>query len=163
MRGDAGTLLVVLFGIPCLIALLTLLTVLFPRLVRGVQRAAAATPGRSFLLGVVNLLFLGVLTMVFSAAGERGGAGRAVSQILAIPPAVALGSGLLLGLSGMSVLIGDRIASHRGPIARAVLGSACMLLASLTPFFGWLLFFPYVALLGLGGVVISLFSKAPTA
>jgi hypothetical protein len=163
MRGDAGTLLVVLFGTPCSIALLTLLTVLFPRVVRGAQRAAAATPGRSFLLGVVNLLFLGVLTMVFAAAGERGGAGRAIFQILAIPPAVALGSGLLLGLAAISALIGERIASHRGAIAQAILGSASMLLASLTPLLGWLLFFPYVALLGLGGLVIGLFSKPPAA
>jgi hypothetical protein len=161
MRGDAGALLMVLFGIPGLISLLTLLTVLFPRVVRAAQRAAAAAPGRSFLLGVVNLLFLSVLTLVLSAAGERGGAGRGLLQILAIPPAVVLGSGLLLGLAALSALIGERIATHRGPVAQAVLGSASMLLACLTPFVGWLLFFPYVALLGLGGLVIGLFSKPP--
>jgi hypothetical protein len=163
MRGDAGTLLLVLIGIPGLISLLTLLTVLFPRVVRAALRAAAVTPGRSFLLGLVNLLFLGVLTVVFSAAGEGGGAGRGILQILAIPPAVALSSGLLLGLAAVSVLIGDRIASQRGPIAQAVLGSACVLLASATPFLGWLLFFPYVALLGLGALVIGLFNRPPAA
>jgi hypothetical protein len=118
-------------------------------------------PGRSLLLGAVNLLFLGALVTVLTAASERAGAARALLQILALPPAVALTAGLLLGVSAVAALAGARLAAARGPIAQLVIGSASLVLGSLTPLVGWFLFFPYIALLGLGGVVIGLFGRAP--
>jgi len=161
MKGDLGSLLLVLIGVPGLICLLTLGTVLFPRIVRAAQRAVAAMPGRSLLLGVVNLLFFTALVVVLTAAGERASSRSGVLEALALAPALILASGLTLGLAAMSILIGDKVVPQRGPISQVVIGAAAIVLAGLTPFLGWFLFFPYIALVGLGGVVISLFSRAP--
>ena len=118
-------------------------------------------PGRSLLLGVVNLLFFTALVVVLTAAGERAVSRSGVLEVLALAPALILASGLTLGLAAMSALIGDRLVPQRGPIAQVVVGAAALVLAGLTPFLGWFLFFPYIALVGLGGVVIGLFSRAP--
>ncbi|HEX9675096.1 MAG TPA: hypothetical protein VGA07_03895 [Anaerolineales bacterium] len=160
MREGLGPLLV-LIGAPGLVCLLSLVTVLFPRIAGAAQRSAAAMPGRSLLLGVVNLLFFTALVVVLTAAGERASSRSGVLEVLALAPALVLGSGLTLGLAAMSALIGDRLVSQRGPISQAVVGAAALVLAGLTPFLGWFLFFPYIALVGLGGVVIGLFSRAP--
>jgi hypothetical protein len=61
----------------------------------------------------------------------------------------------------MSALIGDRLVPLRGPISQVLIGAAAIVLAGLTPLLGWFLFFPYIALVGLGGVVIGLFSRTP--
>jgi hypothetical protein len=161
MKEGLSPLLLVLIGAPGLVCLLTLGTVLFPRIVPAAQRAAAAMPGRSLLLGVVNLLFFTALVVVFAAAGQRAVADGGLLEALALAPALILASGLTVGLAAMSTLIGDRLVPQRGPISRVVVGAAALVLAGLTPFLGWFLFFPYTALVGLGGVVIGLFSRAP--
>ena len=161
MREGLGPLLLVLVGAPGLVCLLALGTVLFPRTVLAAQRAAAAMPGRSLLLGVVNLLFITALVVVLTAAGERAVAGGGLLEVLALAPALILAAGLTVGLAAMSALIGDRLAPQRGPISQVVVGAAALALAGLTPFLGWFLFFPYIALVGLGGVVIGLLSRAP--
>ena len=161
MREGLGPLLLVLIGAPGLVCLLSLGTVLFPRIAGAAQRAAAAMPGRSLLLGVVNLLFLAALLVVLTAAGERVGAGGGLFEALALAPALTLAAGLTLGLAAMSALIGNRLVPQRGPLSQVVIGAAAIVLAGLTPFLGWFLFFPYLALVGLGGVVIGLFGRAP--
>ena len=160
MREGLGPLLV-LIGAPGLICLLTLVTVLFPRIAGAAQRSAAAMPGRSLLLGVVNLLFFTALVVVLTAAGERASSRSGVLEVLALAPALVLAAGMTVGLAAMSALIGDRMVPQRGPISQVVIGAAALVLAGLTPFLGWFLFFPYVALVGLGGVLIGLFSRAP--
>jgi len=160
MREGLGPLLV-LIGAPGLICLLTLVTVLFPRIAGAAQRSAAAMPGRSLLLGVVNLLFFTALVVVLTAAGERASSRSGVLEVLALAPALVLAAGMTVGLAAMSALIGDRMVPQRGPISQVVIGAAALVLAGLTPFLGWFLFFPYIALVGLGGVVIGLFSRVP--
>ena len=160
MREGLGPLLV-LIGAPGLICLLTLVTVLFPRIAGAAQRSAAAMPGRSLLLGVVNLLFFTALVVVLTAAGERASSRSGVLEVLALAPALVLAAGMTVGLAAMSALIGDRMVPQRGPISQVVIGAAALVLAGLTPFLGWFLFFPVTALVGLGGVVIGLFSRAP--
>ncbi len=164
MSEDLGSVLVLLLvGVPGMVSLLSLLGVLFPSVVRRAQGAAGAMPGRSLVLGAVNLLFLTALVLVLSAAGNRGGGGRGLLGVLAIPPGLALVSGLLLGLACMSALAGARLVPQRSPVAQTVIGAAALVLASLTPFIGWFVFFPYIALVGFGGLVIGLFSRAPEA
>lgn len=158
-QNPGSVVLLLLVGAPGLTSLLVLLTVLFPGTIRRAQRAVGEMPGRSLLLGIVNLLFLIALVLVLSSAGERSGGGRGLLGALAIPPGLALIAGLLLGMACISALVGERLSPERGAVSQAVIGAASLVLASLTPFLGWFLFFPYAALVGLGGLVIGLFSR----
>ncbi|MGH2621110.1 MAG: hypothetical protein ACRDHG_11160, partial [Anaerolineales bacterium] len=82
----------VVFG--SLVALFSLLRVLFPGQVGSAKAATIEMPGRSFALGTVNLLFLSVIVAAF---GALGGAGAGVFQLLAL---------ILLGLLVIALAFG---------------------------------------------------------
>lgn len=141
-----------------LVALFSLLRVLFPDQVGNARAAATEMPGRSFALGTVNLLLLSVIVAAFGALGE----GRAgIFQLLALILLGLLVIALAFGLTGMSVLIGERLLPDASHARQTAWGSATLVLASLTPFLGWFALFPYLAILGLGGFLIGLFRRSP--
>ena len=143
-----------------LVAFFSVMAVLFPRQVDSAQRAAQAMPGRSFLLGLVNAVFLTIAGVAFSALGD--GLGATIVKVLALPPLLAVLLGLAFGLAAMSPLIGERLAPDRSRPTQIALGASAMVLGCLAPFIGWFGLFPYVAFRGLGGFVIGLFGRAPT-
>ncbi len=159
MAEGFSVIVVSLLGGATLVGLFSVMGVLFPRLVDSAQRAAEAMPGRSLLLGLVNVLFLSITGLAFSALGD--GLGVAIVKILAVPPFLAVVLGLVFGLAAMSPLIGERLAPHRSRPAQIALGASVMILGSLAPFVGWFGLFPYVAFRGFGGFVIWLFGRAP--
>ncbi|HLE03836.1 MAG TPA: hypothetical protein VI729_04380 [Anaerolineales bacterium] len=146
----------VVFG--SLVALFSLLRVLFPVQVGSAKLAAIEMPGRSFALGTVNLLLLSVIV---AALGALGGGGGGIFQLLALILVGLLVIALGFGLAGMSVLIGERLLPDSSLARQTAWGSATLVLASLTPFLGWFGLFPYLAILGLGGFLIGLFRRSP--
>lgn len=159
MAEGFSVIVVSLLGGATLVGLFTAMGVLFPQLVDSAQRAAEAMPGRSFLLGLVNVLFLSIAAIAFSALGD--GLGAAIVKILALPPFLAVVLGLAFGLAAMSPLVGERLTPRRSRPAQIALGASVMVLGSLAPFVGWFGLFPYIAFRGLGGFVIGLFGRAP--
>ena len=159
MAEGFSVIVVSLLGGATLVALFSVMAVLFPRQADAAQRAAEAMPGRSFLLGLVNVGFLTIAGLAFSALGD--GLGAAIVKLLALPPLLAVLLGLAFGLAAMSLLIGERLAPDRSRSAQVALGASVMVLGSLAPFIGWFGLFPYVAFRGLGGFVIGLFARAP--
>jgi hypothetical protein len=141
----------------CLVALFLVLETLFPRLVARTHDAAEAMPGRAFLLGLVNFLFLFALLAVLSALGENLRIGAL--QLLALLVLALLLILLTFGLAGVAQLLGARLAPERGPLARTLWGAAALTLACLTPFLGWFGLLPYTALLGLGAFILSWFRR----
>lgn len=150
--------LALMVGLPALTvvltALLTVMGALFPGLIEGTKTSAAAMPGRSTLLGFVNVLFL---TIIGAALGSLGGGD--VVQILALLFLSALAVGIAFGLAGLAPLIGERLLPDSGNVRQTAWGAATMLIASLTPFLGWFGLFPYLAFRGLGAFVIYLFTR----
>lgn len=142
-----------------LVALFTVMGVLFPRQISGVRSTAAAMPGRSTLLGFVNVLFLLIIAAALSAIGEGGGGGG-LFQVLALILFVLLIAALAFGLAGMAPLIGERLLPEANATRQSTWGGAAMVVASLTPFVGWFLLFPYLSFRGLGAFVISLFTES---
>ena len=146
------------FVFASLVALFSLLRVLFPDQVGSAQGAATEMPGRSLALGMVNLLLIGVIVAAFGALGE----GRAgIFQLFALILFGLLVIALAFGLAGMSVLIGERLIPDASHTRQTAWGAAALVLASLTPFVGWFGLFPYLAIQGLGGFLIGLFRRSP--
>ena len=146
----------VVFG--SLVALFSLLRVLFPGQVGRAKAATIEMPGRSFALGTVNLLFLSVIVAAFGALGGRG---AGVFQLLALILLGLLVIALGFGLTGMSVLIGERLLPEASSTRQTAWGATSLVLACLTPFLGWFGLFPYLAIQGLGGFLIGLFRRPP--
>lgn len=139
---------------PPLVALLLVLEALFPRLIEETRHFAESAPGRALAVGTVNALFLGLVALILFAWSES--AGSDLLGLLGLLAVVILTLGVALGLAGMSQLVGLRLFPEAPPLRRALLGALLLVLACLTPLVGWLGLFPYVALRGLGGLVVAL-------
>jgi hypothetical protein len=133
--------------------------VLFPRLVRRTGAAAKRMHGRSFILGVVNLAFFAILAIALSSIGQR--AASTVLQVLALILFSVLLVGVGLGLAGMAMIMGERLASERSEVQQIAAGSVLLILSSLTPFLGWFLLLPYLCFRGVGGLVLGIFQRKP--
>ncbi|MCH7609859.1 MAG: hypothetical protein IIA51_04010 [Chloroflexi bacterium] len=135
-----------------LVALFVAMRALFPRQIGDVKSTGSTKPGRSFLLGLINVSFLSVIVAALSGGGE-------FLQLVAILLFAVLVGGLAFGLAGMALLLGERLLPESSEIRQAAWGSAVMIVASLTPFVGWLLLFPYLLFRGLGALILSLFIR----
>ena len=138
----------------CLAALFTSVAALFPVSVEIARRAADDHPGRSFGLGLVNVLFLTGLTLAFLSIS-----GGPLMKLLALIVASAGIVALTFGLTAVSGLAGERLAPHRSGMGRIVLGTVALSLGSLTPIVGWFGLLPYIICLGMGGFVLSVFRR----
>ena len=142
-------LALVLFCTGCLIALLIVLSVLFPQHLQRSSRTAGQSPGRSFLIGAVNVVFFGALALAMLSGGVPllQGIGVAIAALLIVAMAI--------GLGGMVQLTGERILPTAAPLRRTAWSALIVVAACLTPYVGWLLLFPYLVFRGVGGWLLG--------
>ena len=157
MADGIGIVLVTLLTGVSLIALFFGFRFLFPRVVERSRLAADRAPGRSFAVGLVNFLFFGAVGLGFAAISD--GVGANVFLFPATVILAALSLGILVGLAGIVLMLGERMIPEGNPRRQIFWGSTVIILASLTPFIGWFIFFPYVGLVGLGGFIIGWFRR----
>ena len=141
-----------LFGSPILAAYFLVVAALAPRRVARTQAALEASPGRAFVIGLINLVFLATVGLALLSMGESTGG------LLALPGIVCmalLAAGVTLGLAGVVQLVGARLVPGRGLLGRGVAGGLAVSLACALPVLGWFLLLPVVAMLGLGAFVVS--------
>jgi hypothetical protein len=136
-----------------LVALFVVMGALFPQQIASVKSTGSAMPGRSFLLGLINVLFLSVIAAALSGGGDLG-------QFLALMLFVVLLVGLAFGLAGLAPLVGERLLPDSGATRQAAWGATLMVVASLTPFIGWFLLFPYLSFRGMGAFILGLFNRS---
>jgi hypothetical protein len=154
MEDPLSMLLAAILLTICLAALFAAVAALFPVTVEITRRAADDQPGRSFGLGLVNILFLTGLTLALLSISE-GPFLRFLALLVTSAGTVAL----TFGLAAVVGLTGERIAPQRSGLARIVLGTVVLSLGCLTPVVGWFGLLPYVACLGVGGFVLGLFRR----
>lgn len=158
MDSGPGTLLLAVTSVACLVCTLAALRALFPGALRQSMETASLMPGRSLLVGFVNLVFLTVITLGLIALGQGLGGG------IAMLPAIALSTldGILLtfGLATIAQLLGERLFTGQGLAGRSMYGGLLLLLASLAPFVGWFGFFPYAVLTGVGAFILGMLGSS---
>ena len=135
-------------------ALLTTLAFLIPERAEAVRLTLAARPGRSFIIGLVNLLFFGVLAALFSQGGEVGG-------LLGLIILLALLGLAVIGLTGLLLLLRQRFYPPHEESDHSLLGvtiraSAILVAALLSPILGWFILAPILLIAGLGAGIITL-------
>ena len=135
-----------------LVALFVAMGALFPRQIADVKSKSSDMPGRSFLVGLINVVFLSVIIAALSGGGD-------FPQFVALLLFAILAIGLVFGLAGIGPLIGERLLPESSSVRQAGWGAAIMVVASLTPFIGWFLLFPYLSFRGLGAFLLGLFAR----
>jgi hypothetical protein len=158
-----GFVLLVLFGGISMIALLTAIALLLPDRVKLNQEKLESSLGKSFLLGLVNLLFwlpLGIF-FVYLARNNSGFLTGFFIFLGALVLLVLIGL-VILGLTGLAAiaqLLGTRIGIAKSPFQTSLHGDLLLVLACLTPYLGWYLFTPAIISIALGASIQSLFQR----
>jgi hypothetical protein len=146
--GLAGT------GLPALVSLLHLLV---PGVTERSSDALSRHPIGSFALGF--LAAIAILVVVTVSSNVLAGPGKLVGVL-----ALASGFGaVVLGWTGLSILVGRRLAERTGrshTVPDVLAGSILVEFACVIPILGWLFVLPIVLLMALGAGVRALLPRA---
>jgi len=152
-----GVILIVLVGLVSLIAFFIVVKALFPNRVERSRFHAHRSPGRAFMVGLVNLVFFAALALAFFGLADA--VGVQLLQILAMLILIIPAIGIVIGLGGIVVMTGERLAPEMVDHRRTGLGALALSLACAIPVVGWFGLLPYLCLLALGASILSLFRR----
>jgi len=153
-------LLIILLLTTSLAAYFLVIGALFGNRVTKTQRVINQLTGRSFLVGLVNFFFFGVIAIVlFSVADSTGGAIRVILTIPALLITALLTVILSFGLAGMVNVVGERILPEHSSLKKSVWGTMILTFACALPLVGWFLLFPYAGLVGFGATILGIFQR----
>jgi len=147
-----GTALVLVTGT----AVLLVLSGFFPRFTAQAHVVLEQSPGRAFVVGLVNLFFLSIIILILFALAQN------VTQLFAVPTLILLGAlvaAMLLGLTGLALLLGQRLWPDKPPVSRHSYAAFLLLLASLAPLVGWFVLLPILLIVALGACVMVLIGR----
>ena len=152
----AETIALILFvpaAIITLIALLILIPYLWPQRSTQASQILDKSPGRSFIIGFVNMLFFGILAIFLSQQGDFAG-------LLALLLLLALLGITVLGMGGFLLLLTSRLFFQPENELKARLKTAVLLILALfAPILGWFIFTPLLLIFGLGAGIVALFRR----
>ncbi len=145
----------ILISFPGLVVALNLL---LPRTVERAYIRLNRTPVKSFILGALVTLVIGV--WVAALAGAPSGALKGIAAVSAV-----IGLGLSsIGVAGLARLLGERISflgETRSELVNLVGGAVIYELACLAPPVGWFLFLPLSVVTTVGAAVFALLRWVP--
>jgi hypothetical protein len=140
-----------------LVALFAVMGVLFRTWVERTHELAETQARRSLLVGLVNVVSLTALTLALAMIGQNADLG--ILSVINILLLAAAAVAIVFGLAGMVRLVGAHLIPAAAQTRQAVWGGVALVLACLTPYVGWFLLFPYVAMRGLGAFVLVIASR----
>lgn len=130
---------------------------LFPRRVARTHALAESMPGRSLVIGVINVLFLGGLAVAFSALADS--VGNELPRLPAVLIIAVVFIALTFGLTAVAQLVGERLQPSKDRLQQTIWGALTLSLGSALPFIGWFALLPYAGCLGLGAFILSFFVR----
>lgn len=146
-------IIIILFSWGTLAALLVLLPALLPGRVARAQQVAQNSPGRSLVIGLVNLLFFGVVATIFTQGGDVGG-------LIALIILLALAAVTAVGLSAINQLVQTRLYPKDEGVKVGLKTAVLLIAGGLVPLLGWLVVAPILLLIGLGAGIIALVRRS---
>jgi len=141
--------IIILFSWGTLAALLVLLPALLPGRVARAQQIAQNSPGRAFVIGLVNFLFFGVLIAIFAQGAQLGG-------LIAATIFLALLAVTAVGLSAINQIVQGRLYPKGGGVRVGLKTAVLLIAAGLLPLLGWLVVTPILLLISLGAGIMAL-------
>ena len=153
-QGAAGLLGLVLLGVG-LVAVLLVTAAVWPHFTSRARDNLETSPGKTFLVGLVNYLFLGAIALVTLNLGSAAVIGAILSGILLV--------GTFLGLPAAATLVGTRLHALRERETtrwnEIITGGITLYLAALLPVMGWFIVLPALCLWSFGTAALTLVSR----
>jgi len=139
-----------------LAALAVLCNAMFPDFVRRAHAQVVQRARRAFLIGLVNLIFFGLIALALLAARPTS------AKILGVIVATIVLTFIVLGASVIARWVGERLRPDDTSATRQVItGIVTIVLAEMFPFVGWIVVPLLCGSLGLGSVILALFQRKP--
>ena len=149
-----NTLLVVVMAGAGLAGFVVLCNVVLPEFLRRARTNAEQHPARSFLIGLVNALFFGLIVFVLVAhVRVLRGLGLALATILL--------AFIVCGIAAIALGLGQRLRAEASATRQIVYGIVTLELAALLPLVGWIIVPLASGMTGLGAVILALFQRKP--
>jgi hypothetical protein len=155
-QGLGFFIIVVLSGL-CLVALFVVLNNLFREIVEDTQQAAQDSPGRTFLVGLINFLFIMVIAIALQNVAQT--TGIQFLSFLGLFLMILLLIGVIFGLSAMVEMVNEQLTPGQTGWKFTAGGAIALTMACLTPYLGWFGLLPYVGFRGLGAFILSLITR----
>lgn len=149
-----GVSLIVILSTVTLTALLSVLIYLIPAPIEKMEQLVTMHPKRTFLIGLVNGLFFGILAAWLTELGEVAGLLAALILLLLL--------GLTaVGLSSIVHLLRGRVYPTKPEGIKVTLKTAVLLIvATLTPIVGWFVLTPALLFIGLGAAITTIIRRS---
>jgi hypothetical protein len=161
----AISILSILLGGMTIIALLGTFDMFFPKPVTRARQKLEVAPWKSFLVGLINVIFWFVILVIWFEWTQANGGPEMMPYLFGTALAILLLIGLILpgfpGLVALAGLTGERWNSLSSPLGKDLSGGLLLVLACLTPYVGWFIFTPAVLCTAIGAGLLTFFQRAP--
>ncbi|MFN8444713.1 MAG: hypothetical protein U0175_28260 [Caldilineaceae bacterium] len=154
MNDLVGLIALIIGSVLSFAAFFAMLDVFFFSWVERTQTMIVSRPRRSFLIGLINLLFFGTLALAFFSLRDQ--TANDLWSALGLFLLALILIALSFGLAAVVRITCERLLPSQEGVRQRLLGTAIVAFASLLPGVGWFLLFPFLALTGIGGFVLVL-------
>lgn len=139
------------------ISLMVVLRLLFRGIVQEASEAMLESTPRALGVGLLNFLFIAAIALALFALAEN--LGVPILFVPAMALVALLSIAVTLGLVSVSSFLGEMLAPGQALWRRTAFGALALTLGCLTPYVGWYFLLPYVAFVGLGAYLRSLYFR----
>ncbi|MEM8533891.1 MAG: hypothetical protein AAGF95_23810 [Chloroflexota bacterium] len=146
-------LIIIFFSGAGIVALAVLCQTVFPRYTARTRLSVEQMPIRSFIVGLINFTFFGLIAAALGSAGDGGG-------LLALIILTIILSFMAIGATAIAQIVGGRLRpDHPSDLHRLLVGVLVLEVSLLAPVVGWF-GVPIVAgLVGYGATIIAIFRR----
>jgi hypothetical protein len=137
-------------------ALLLLIATVCPGVVRRARGSVEKMPIRSFLIGLINFVFFGLIAAAFLS-------GRELIQVFGLIVLTVLMSLVVAGLAAVASMLGERLLPDAVRGRQMLAGGLVLELASLVPLVGWIAVPLFAGITGYGAVIVALIRRGPSS
>jgi hypothetical protein len=157
------SILYILFGGMTLIALLGTIDLFLPKPVTRARQKLETNPVRSFLVGLINILFWFVILVFWFVWTQYKGGPEMMVFVIGTALAILLLIGVIVpgvpGLVALARLTGRHWNASASPLGQDLRGGLLLVLACLTPYVGWFIFTPALLSTAIGAGLLTFFQR----
>ena len=157
------TILYILLGGLAFIALLGTIGLVLPKPVERARQKLEASPGRCFLVGIINAVFWCVVLVLWFEWTQYNGGPDIMAYLIGSALVVLLMIGIIIpgvpGLVGLAGLTGARWNASASPLGQDLRGGLILVLACMTPYVGWFILTPALLSASIGAGLLTFFQR----
>ena len=159
------TIFYMVLGAITLVALMASVDLFLPNPVTRARQKLEAAPLRSFMVGLINMIFWLFLLVIWFEWSQYKGGPDIMPFLIGTALAILLIIGLIIpgipGVVALAGLTGRRWNASASPLGQDLRGGLLLVLACLTPYVGWFIFTPALLCTAISAGLLTFFQRSP--